>query len=266
MFKHRLGIGIAVVVTGLATSLSSSPASANQAKAGVTSLRIMDVFVGPWTYSKRVVPRIVIVNDWVLIPDPKLYRTQQFLPKMITGPVSIDQRVAAGDLIEASGILLEGFNVGNDSEQWSPGTVDTVIDVTVSGVDRRIVVRGLDNSGANFPKMSAAQRKNRTRLVGVITKLVSLSRWGLKSPVYFRPTQYTAWGVKLTVSPTYATASTFDLSSLTENEPTCLEVPASQAEAMPPATDGRWLSWRGSFYNVVLRPVLPGEVVCADKP
>lgn len=135
-----------------------------------------------------------------------------------------------------------------------------MIGFTVSGLDGRIVAHPLDAPASALPKLTAEQKTNRKRLADVITKLVSASRWNVRSTAAFRPTQYSAWGVKLAVAPTHGNASPFDVSSFGTDTPTCISVHQA-AESMPP-TAGPSLSWGASTYNVVMRPVLPGEKVC----
>jgi hypothetical protein len=264
MVTKQIARGTAAVVMGLAAHVVAPVgASANSTyKAGLTEMRVTETFPGPWTVANRTLPPILLTNDTVLLRDPTLYWTQQFLPKMIAGPVTIEQRLAAGKLLEEAGMLGQTFDVGSDAGPFAPGSSTTVIELSVSGIDRRIVVPALGSSAANLPKLTAAQRANRAHLAKVMAKLVDPAQWKVKSTSAFRPTQYSAWGMRTSLSPTFATASTFDLSSFTSDAPTCIAVAAKQAEAMPPAAQ-QWLSWRGVIYNVVVRPTLPGETVCA---
>jgi hypothetical protein len=266
MLTNRIArVGVAVVLSLSASGVVSPPAMATSTyKEGLTAIRITETFPASWDVANRMLPQILIVNDAVLLPDPTLYRTAQFLPKMITGPVSIEQRVAAGKLLKDAGMLGEVFDVGGSAGPFAPGSSTTVIEFTVSGIDRRILAPALNASVAERPKLTRKQQSNRTRLSAVIDTLTSTSRWKVKSTSVFRPTQYSAWGTKLSLSPTGSVASTFDLSSFTDEAPTCIPVPAKLAEAMPPATQP-WLTWRGGNYNVAMRPELPGERVCADE-
>jgi hypothetical protein len=263
MLNKRIIQSAAAVCLGIsAIAAAPSPANATSTyKAGLTAIRVTKEAAGPWTVTERLLPQIVIANDLVLLPDPTLYRTQQFLPKMVTGPVSVQQRLDAGMLLGKSGVLNETFDIGADAGPFPPGADTTLIELTVDGVDRRIVAPALGTRDANLPTMTKEQRSNRKTLTKVIASLTSTSRWGVNGTAFFRPTEYAAWGMKLAVSPNSTTASTFDLSMFTTDMPRCIAVPAKLAEAIPP-TAQRWLEWKGGVYEVVLRPVLPGEVAC----
>jgi hypothetical protein len=266
MFANRIAPCTAAAIMTFVSSLAgvafaSRSSAVSEYKAGLTALRIIDTPSGPWTVTNAALPAILIKNDTVLLRDPRLYWTQQFLPKMIAGPVTVKQRLAAAALLQASGVLDPSFDLGDRDTRWPPGSHDTVIELTVSGQDRHIVAHALDAPASGVPTLTAAQRANRKQLTEVIAKLLSASRWNIRSTSMFRPSQYSAWGVKLSVTPTYSSPSAFDLSSFGVDTPTCIAVSGKDAELMAP-TAGPWLSWGASTYHVVMRPQLPGEKIC----
>ena len=261
MFTNRIARGATAVAFGLtAAGWASPPAMATSTyKDGLTAVRITELFPASWDVAETTLPRVLIVNDTVILRDATLGK--QFVPRMTSGLVSIEQRRAAAKMLKDAGMLVETFDVGGSAGPIAPGSSTTVIEFTVSGINRRVAAPALHTPEGERPKLTRAQRANRARLSKVIDELTSATRWKAKSTSKFRPTQYSAWGMKSSVSPTHSVQSTFDISSFTAKATTCIPVSAGQAEAMPPATQ-QWLLWRGAVYNVVMRPVLPGEVVC----
>jgi hypothetical protein len=263
MFPKRIARIAAIILTAIAgVVVVPTGARANSTfKSGITSLRIVDSPTGPWTISNRWLPSVLVANDQVFLRDPTLYRTQQFLPKMVMGSVSIEQREAAAKLFK--GLLDPSVDFGAKAGPFAPGSRDTVIEFTIDGVKGRIVATALDTSAsASLPKLTAEQQRNRKKLATAVSTLTSPSYWSVQAKAFYKPTKYSAWGVKLEVSPNVVLASTFDISSFRTDAPTCIVVPATDAEAMPPTADGRWLAWGGAAYSVTLRAVLPGETPC----
>jgi hypothetical protein len=261
-FLRVVAFTIGVVMASAVTQETSARAASRDAVLTLLRVETSNETI-PWTVSKGSLPTLLLTGNRVLLADPVRYRVHPVLEQMVALPATPARVGEVLGVLRKTPLLLDPTLL-QTTGPVPPGTSTTRITYTLGRRTAVVEVVGLDSTKVNA-SLNTAQREARTTLRDALDRIQRGRYWGATGTArYFVPTEISAWGMRL---PTEGldvglVAGTTNVKLPFSETLSCAAIAVSDAARIPGEPGDLIGGSNGAVYQLVLRPVLPGETLC----